>query len=168
MSAPGRKSSGVDVYSYGMIAASTLHLLSQPFPPAEGYAEIRDTLRMTGGEALNSWLVLRRLGLSVRLDGNWIGDDPGGKRLFRCIRQAGIDTKLLRMRRGYAGASEVVFADSIGRTVFGNYIRINLTTRKWNIPRKRDLAGARVASIDPFFRGESVRAAQCAVEMGIP
>jgi sugar/nucleoside kinase (ribokinase family) len=151
-----------------MLAASTLHLLSQPFPPSEGYAEIRETLQMTGGEALNSSLVLHRLGLSVRLDGNWLGDNPGGRRLLKYLRQASIDTGLLRIRKGYAGAEEVVCADSTGRTVFGNYLRINLTSRQWNIPRKSDLAGARVANIDPFFREESVLAAHHAVRLGIP
>lgn len=168
MSPLRKKHSGVDVYSFGMIASSTLHLLSQPFPPAEGYAEIQDTLEMTGGEALNSSLVLRRLGLSVRLDGNWLGDNAGGKRLLRLLRQVSIETGLLRIRKGYAGAQEVVFADASGRTVFGNYVRINLTSRQWNIPRKSDLGGARIANIDPFFREESALAAQYAVRLGIP
>lgn len=68
-----------DVYAHGVIAACKLHLLRQPFPPPESFAEIRGTYAMTGGEVLNSSIVLSRLGLRVLLDGNWIGDTPEGR-----------------------------------------------------------------------------------------
>jgi sulfofructose kinase len=164
----GRKVRSTDVYAYGMVAASTLHLLSMPFPAPEGYAEIRSTHAMTGGEALNSALVLARLGLRVRLDGNWVGDNSAGQSLLALLRRTSIDSSLLRVKKSYAGAEEVVFSDAAGRTIFGNYVRINLTTRQWNVPRFGDLAGAGAASIDPFFRGESEQAAQFAVRLGIP
>jgi sugar/nucleoside kinase (ribokinase family) len=57
----------LDVYAYGVIASSTLHLLSQPLPQPDGYAEIAQIHFMTGGEALNSAIVLSRLGLRVQL-----------------------------------------------------------------------------------------------------
>lgn len=41
-----------DVYAYGVIASSELHLLSMAFPSPDGYAEIAETHIMTGGEAL--------------------------------------------------------------------------------------------------------------------
>jgi sugar/nucleoside kinase (ribokinase family) len=168
MPLPRRKTNSVDVYAYGMLAASTLHLLSQPFPASEGYGEIRATHAMTGGEALNSSLVLSRLGLRNRLDGNWIGDNPGGKSLLGILRKTSIDVSRLRVKKGYTGAEEVVFSDAAGRTIFGNYIRINSTTRQWNIPKLRDVAGARAANIDPFFGKESEQAARYAVRLGIP
>jgi len=92
-----------DVYAYGVIASSELHLLSMPFPSPDGYAEIAESHFMTGGEALNSAIVLSRLGLSVRLDGNWIGDTPAGERLLATIHRYGIDAQRLRVKEGFAG-----------------------------------------------------------------
>jgi sulfofructose kinase len=164
----GSRARSIDIYAYGMLAASTLHRLSEPFPVAEGYGEILSTQTMTGGEALNSALVLARLGWRVRLDGNWIGDNRGGKELLAFLRRSTLDISRVRVKKGYAGAEEVVFSGPDGRTIFGNYIRVTWTTRQWNIPNAGDLNGARAACIDPFFRGESERAARLAVRLGIP
>ena len=158
----------LDVYAYGVIASSTLHLLSQPFPPPDGYAEIAQTHFMTGGEALNSAIVLSRLGLRVQLDGNWIGDTPEGEHLLATIRGYGIDARRLRVKKGLSGVREVVFSDQQSRTIFGNYIDLLFSTRKWNIPKKVDLASARIVCVDPPFGDESALVGKYAVELGIP
>ena len=67
-----------DVYSYGVVSSSTLYGLRGAFPEPEGYAEINDVRYMTGGEAANSSVVLSRLGVRVKLDGNCLGTDDGG------------------------------------------------------------------------------------------
>jgi sugar/nucleoside kinase (ribokinase family) len=157
-----------DVYAYGVIATSTLHLLSQPFPQPDGYAEIAQTHFMTGGEALNSAIVLSRLGLRVQLDGNWIGDTPEGERLLATIQRYAIDTKRLRVKKGFSGVREVVFSDQQTRTIFANYIDLLFSTRKWNIPKKVDLASARIVCVDPPFGDESALVGRYAVELGIP
>ena len=157
-----------DVYAYGVIASSELHLLSMPFPPPDGYAEIAETHFMTGGEALNSALVLSRLGVSVQLDGNWIGDTPAGERLLATIRRYGIDAQRLRVENGFAGVREIVFSDERSRTIFGNYIDLLSTTRKWNIPQKADLARAQIVCVDPPFQAESALVGTYAVELGVP
>ncbi len=157
-----------DVYAYGVIAASTLHLLKQPFPTADGYAEIAQSYAMTGGEALNSAIVLSRLGASVQLDGNWLGDTDEGRRLLETIQGYGIDTRRLKIQKGYGGVHEIVFSDEHSRTIFGNYIDLLFTTRKWNIPRKADIARARLACIDPSFQAESELAGSYATQLGIP
>ena len=157
-----------DVYAYGVIASSELHLLSMPFPLPDNYAEIAETHFMTGGEALNSAIVLSRLGLSVQLDGNWIGDTPAGERLLATIRRYGIDTQRLNVMKGFAGVREIVFSDERSRTIFGNYVELLSTTRKWNIPQKADLAKARIVCVDPPFQAESALVGTYAVELGIP
>lgn len=157
-----------DVYAYGVIAASTLHLLSQPFPPSEGYAEIERTYPMTGGEALNSSIVLSRLGLRVLLDGNWIGDTAEGRWLLETIQGYKIDARRLRARKGYSGVREVVFSDVRSRTIFGTYVDLLSGRRKWNIPRKADLAKAKIVCVDPPFRDESLLVGRYATELGIP
>jgi sugar/nucleoside kinase (ribokinase family) len=157
-----------DVYAYGVISSSTLHLLNLPFPTSDGYAEIAQTLTMTGGEALNSSIVLSRLGISVLLDGNWIGDTVDGRRLLERINTYNIDTSRLTVKEGYEGVREIVFSDEHTRTIFGNYIDLLTTTRKWNIPRKEDVQLAQVVCVDPPFGDESVLVGQYATEAGIP
>ena len=158
----------LDVYAYGVIASSTLHLLSQPFPQPDGYAEIAQTYFMTGGEALNSAIVLSRLGLRVQLDGNWMGDTPEGERLLATIQHYKIDTKRLGVKKGFSGVREVVFSDQQSRTIFGNYIDLLFSTRKWNIPKKVDLARAWIVCVDPPFHNESALVGKYALELGIP
>lgn len=159
-----------DVYAYGVISSSTLHLLSQPFPAPDGYAEIVETHAMTGGEALNSSIVLSRLGagVSVFLDGNWIGDTPEGQQLLERIRSYQIDARRLRVEQGYVGVREIVFSDNHSRTIFGNYVDLQETTRKWNIPRKEDIAQAKLVMVDPPFGEESALVGQYASALGIP
>ncbi len=157
-----------DVYAYGVISSSSLHLISQPFPPPDGYAEITQSYLMTGGEALNSSIVLSRLGLRVLLDGNWIGDTPDGKALLALIQSFNIDSHRLRIKQGYSGVREIVFSDDQSRTIFGNYVDFLGPGRKWNIPRKSDLAKARMVCVDPPYREESNRVGQYAAELGIP
>lgn len=157
-----------DVYAYGVIAASELHLLTMPFPTPDGYAEIAESHFMTGGEALNSAIVLSRLGVSVQLDGNWIGNTPAGERLLATIRSYAIDAQRLRVQPGFAGVREIVFSDERNRTIFGNYVDLLSTTRKWNIPQKDDVARARMVCVDPPFQAESALVGAYAVELGIP
>jgi sugar/nucleoside kinase (ribokinase family) len=157
-----------DVYAYGVIASSELHLLNMPFPSPDGYAEIAESHFMTGGEALNSAIVLSRLGLSVQLDGNWIGDTAAGERLLATIHGYGINAQRLQIKERFAGAREIVLSDEQSRTIFGNYIDLLSTTRKWNIPQKADLAKVRIVCVDPPFQAESALVGTYAVELGVP
>ena len=157
-----------DVYAYGVIASSTLHLLAQPFPQADGYAEVSQTFAMTGGEALNSAIVMRRLGLSVRLDGNWLGDTADGRFLLDMIRELGIDAKRLTVESNGVGAREVVISDNNSRTIFGNYIELLNSGRKWNVPRAADINAARMVCVDPPFGEESAAVGQIAETAGVP
>jgi len=160
--------SSYNVYAYGMIASSTLHILRKSFPAPDGYAEIAQTYSMTGGEALNSSIVLSQLGQRVFLDGTWIGDNPNGRTLLETIRKYEIDTNRLRVKKKYAGVNEIVFSDEHSRTIFGNYIDVLFTSRQWNIPRKADISQARIVCIDPFFHDESMLVARYASELKIP
>lgn len=157
-----------DVYAYGVISSSTLHLLSLPFPAPDAYAEIAQTLQMTGGEALNSSIVLSRLGLRVLLDGNWIGATPDGRQLLKRMQTYQIDTRRLKVKKGWVGVREIVFSDENSRTIFGNYIDLLTPPRKWNIPRKEDLQCARVVCVDPPFQAESALVGRWAAELGKP
>lgn len=157
-----------DVYAYGVIASSTLHVLEDSFPASDGYAEVSRTYPMTGGEALNSAIVMSRLGLSVRLDGNWLGGDDEGRQLRNRIEGFGIDAERLAFGKDGAGAREVVISDTKTRTIFGNYVALLSSGRQWNQPEEEDVAAARIVCVDPPFGAESLRVGQLALAAGVP
>ena len=82
--------SDFDVYIYGMTVLSTIHLLKGKFPAADGYQEIVQTYVMPGGEAANGAVVLKNLGVSVRLDGCLMGELTA-KPLTEYFKARGID-----------------------------------------------------------------------------
>lgn len=155
------------VYAYGVVSSSTLYRIRDTFPPPEGYAEIEDYEHMTGGEAANSSIVLSRLGVSVKLDGNWLGDDENGQRTKALLSRYQIDTSRLPLREGYRGVQEVVFAAAGTRTIFGTYGRL-LEDADWNMPRETDITRARVVCLDPFFARPAAQVAEIAFDSGIP
>jgi len=63
------------VYAYGIIMPSSLLMIEGKFPKPDHYAEVNQIYIMTGGEACNSSIVLAKLGVSVILDGLWLGDN---------------------------------------------------------------------------------------------
>lgn len=159
--------SDYDIYSYGVVAASTLYTIKGSFPAAEGYGEIEAVQHMTGGEAANSSMVLARLGAKVKLDGSWLGDDESGARTRKFLDGCGIDTTRLFLNPDSGGTREVVFAAGGTRTIFGTYGRL-LEAGNWNAPVAADVLGAKVICLDPFFGDESMRVAVLGSEAGIP
>ncbi|MDJ0918389.1 MAG: PfkB family carbohydrate kinase [Woeseiaceae bacterium] len=156
-----------EVYAYGVVSSSTLYRIKGKFPQAQGYAEIEDVHHMTGGEATNSSIVLSRLGVSVKLDGNWLGADSSGERTRAILSDFGIDTSRLPLRKDYVGVQEVVVADADSRTIFGTYGRL-LEKAEWNEPVADDIVGAAVVCLDPFFVEQATRAAKIAFDADVP
>jgi sugar/nucleoside kinase (ribokinase family) len=156
-----------DVYSYGVVSSSTLYGIRDAYPSAEGYAEIKDIQHMVGGEAANSSIVLSRLGVKVRLDGNWLGDNESGQRTKELLSGHGIDTSRLPLKSGFRGVQEAVIAAQDTRTIFGTYGQL-LEGGSWNEPVEQDITSAKVVSLDPFFADPARRAAQIAFNAGIP
>lgn len=156
-----------DVYAFGVISASTICRVRGAFPGPEGYAEIDSIDHATGGEAANSSLVLARLGLRVKLDGCWLGDDDAGRRTKALLDAERIDTSRLPLREDVDSVQEVVFAAEGTRTIFGSYCRLQ-ETRHWNAPDADDVASAGVLCLDPFLGAESRRAAELASMSGKP
>ncbi len=155
------------VYAYGVVSSSTLYSIRDPFPSPEGYAEIGDCRHLVGGEAANSSIVLSRLGVPVKLDGNWLGADDNGQRTKALLSDYQIDTSRLPLREGYKGVQEVVFSAAGTRTIFGTYGRL-LEAADWNMPQELDVTQAKVVCLDPFFEVPASRVAETAFNSGIP
>jgi len=100
-----------NAYAYGMISHSTVYLLRSDFgfPKPNMYAEIADTLPSIGGKAANSAIVLSRLGLSTKLDGNWLPTRFAAD-IREVLARYGIDVTRLTDSDEF-GTDEIVIAD---------------------------------------------------------
>jgi sugar/nucleoside kinase (ribokinase family) len=154
-----------DVYLYGMIAASTVHVLdlNLKFPKPNCYAEISQTLPSIGGEAANSAIMLSKLGVKTKLDGNWLGEENAEK-ILTILGSLDIDVSRLTVTTKYRGAEEIVIADRTSRTVFGNYAALHAGEKQWNTPHEADVQAAKYVSLDPYFRQESVEVAKICMD----
>jgi len=99
-----------DVYSFGVIASSSLYLLDGNYPARSGYAEFLNKYRNIGGEAANTSIVLARLGVNVKLDGNWINPDEDAKFLQEVFNQHDIDISRISLR-SCKGPKEMLVVD---------------------------------------------------------
>jgi sugar/nucleoside kinase (ribokinase family) len=149
-----------DVYSYGVISSSTLYLLKDQYPDKSGYAEIEKIYKNIGGEAANTSIVLSRLGLSVKLDGNWINPDDDAVLLQDVFNQHKIDISRISFQK-CQGPKEMLVVDSTSRTIFGTYAQLS-KEKSWNNPKEADIQNAKVISLDPFFSQASLQVAEYA------
>lgn len=156
------------VYCFGHVSTGVILRLKMPYPQPDGYAEVAETLENHAGEATGTALVLARLGVSVALEGNWIGDTPACRRTLEFLRSRGIDVSGLVVRPGYAGVNEVVVSDGHTRTVFGRYIDLLFTTPQWEQPDAAKIRAAQIVSVDPAFGETTIAVARVAKAAGKP
>lgn len=151
-----------DVYAYGVIASSTLYLLEADFPAKSGYAEFVKKYKNIGGEAANSALVLARLGLKVKLDGNWINPDEDADFLKNVFNDNQVNITSVSFRN-CSGPKEMLVVDTNSRTIFGTYGQLS-QEKSWNMPREADIANASLVCLDPFFENASLQVVEAAVK----
>jgi len=157
-----------DVYLYGMISASTVYVLDENFlyPPANQYAEINKMLPSVGGEAVNSAIMLSKLGLSTKLDGNWL-NPKNAPTIIEILNLFQIDISRLTVKEG-CGTEEIVITDRESRTVFGNYASFHSGEKQWNTPVEDDIINSKIVALDPYFKVEAPMVARWCVEHGKP
>jgi sugar/nucleoside kinase (ribokinase family) len=152
-----------DVYLYGMISPSTVYVLDEEFvyPKPNEYAEIEKSLPSVGGEAVNSAIMLSKLGVRTKLDGIWLNQSHAGK-VMSLLKPFGIDVSRITIK-SEGGTMEIVIADRTSRTVFGNYVRFHAGEKQWNEPQEQDIRQARMIVLDPYLRETSMQVAQLCV-----
>ncbi len=157
-----------DIYLYGMISASVVYVLDKNFmfPRPNDYAEIGKSYQSIGGEAVNSAIMLSKLGLKTKLDGNWLNPKHAGG-IKNLLSPFDIDISRLKTKKDH-GTEEIVITDRNSRTIFGNYASFHNGAKQWNDPDETDICEASMVSIDPFFRKESLTAAQICVKNNKP
>ncbi len=157
-----------DVYLYGHVSTGIIVRIQGRYPEPDGYGEIVETLDNHCGEATGSAIVLARLGASVVLEGNWIGDTPACRGTVKFLESRGIDCSGLVVKPGYQGATEITISDGESRTVFGRYIDLLTTTRQWEMPNIARIEEAQVVCVDPSFGEATLAVARAAKSAGKP
>ncbi|MBN2305410.1 MAG: carbohydrate kinase family protein [Anaerolineae bacterium] len=156
------------VYVYGMTVLSTIHQLKGPYPAANTYQEIQQTFVMPGGEGANCAVVLRNLGVRVRLDGCFLGDltrEP----LLTYFGARDIDCSRLTHQADFPGWRDIVLCDGDSRTVFGWFGQLLFGDENlWTPPCEESIRAARYVALDPFFRDASAQVAEWCVKHNTP
>lgn len=149
-----------DVYIYGMTVLSTIHLLKGKFPEPDAYREIQETFVMPGGEAANCAIVLSNLGVSVSLDGCYLGEQTE-KPLLQYLGDRNIDCSNMTREAGFDGWRDIVFCDGEHRTVFGWFVANLFGERRlWTMPSEAAVEKAKCVALDPFFGEQSAQVAE--------
>ena len=157
-----------EAYLFGQVLGTHSFLLKDGFLQPDEYAEIAETYFLPGGETGTAATVLDALGVPVRMDGTWIGTEVAPMlKAFYAGRQ--VDLSPLYFRPDDPGVMDYVVIAGLARSPMGRFQALfSSGERWWNIPKEEDIAGCRAAAVDPFFGGESVRAAEICVRLGIP
>lgn len=155
------------VYAYGIITPSSLLMIEGNFPKPDYYAEVKQIYKMTGGEACNTSIVLAKLGVSVSLDGLWLGDNVKALDLLDFLQKRKINTELINVKKGFQNVEETVIADQKTRTIFANYGLLYQGNRLWNLPNKEMIHSSSVVCLDPFLGDESREVAKVCNEQNI-
>jgi len=157
-----------DVYLFGQILGTHSFLLRDGFLKPDEYAEIEAKYFLPGGETGTAATVLNSLGISVRMDGTWIGTEVAPM-LREFYAGTEVDLSLLHYPEDTAGVMDYVVIAGLVRSPMGRFQTLfSSGERWWNIPKEEDVAGCKVAAIDPFFGEATMRAAEICRKLGVP
>ena len=156
------------VYLFGQVLGTHSFLLKDGFLRPDEYAEIKEQYFLPGGETGTAATVLDALGVPVRMDGTWIGAEvaPMLKAFYADKR---VDLSPLRFVKDIPGVMDYVVIAGLVRSPMGRFQALfSSGERWWNVPKEEDIRGCKAAAIDPFFRDESLRAAEICGRLGVP
>ncbi len=157
-----------EVYLFGQVLGTHSFLLKDGFLQPDEYAEIRAQYFLPGGETATAATVLDSLGVSVRMDGTWIGTEVAPM-LQAFYRDKQVDLSPLHLWEDDPGVMDYVVIAGTVRSPMGRFQALFSTGRRWwSIPREEDIAGCKAAAIDPFFGDESLRAMEICLRQDIP
>lgn len=157
-----------DAYLFGQILGTHSFLLKDGFLKPDEYAEIQAQYFLPGGETGTAATVLNALGVSVRMDGTWIGTEVAPM-LQAFYKDKQVDLLPLRLWEDDPGIMDYVVIAGLVRSPMGKFQALFSTGRRWwSIPREEDITGCRAAAIDPFFGTESLLAMEICRHHSIP
>ena len=157
-----------DVYLFGQVLGTHSFLLKDGFLQPDEYAEIKEQYFLPGGETGTAATVLSSLGVSVRMDGTWIGTEVGPM-LKAFYADKRVDLSPLHFRTDDPGVMDYVVIAGLARSPMGKFQALFSSGKRWwSIPREEDIAGCKAAAIDPFFGEETLLAAEICRRRCIP
>ena len=156
-----------DVYLFGQVLGTHSFLLRDGFLQPDEYAEIAEKYFLPGGETGTAATVLASLGVSVRMDGTWIGKEVAPV-LKAYYADRSVDLSSMTFTDEPGVMDYVVIADLV-RSPMGRFQTLFATGKRWwSIPKEADIAGCKAAAVDPFFREESLLAAELCSRNKVP
>lgn len=157
-----------DAYLYGQILGSHSFLLKGGFLRPDEYSEIDEQYFLPGGETGTAATVLSSLGVSVRMDGTWIGTKVAPM-LDSFYADKSVDLSHLTYTQDDEGVMDYIVIAGTVRSPMGRFQTLFSSGKRWwGIPKKEDIEGCRAAAIDPYFGEESLLAAKICVDLHIP
>ncbi len=156
-----------EVYLFGQVLGTHSFLLKDGFLQPDEYADISAQYFLPGGETGTAATVLNALGICSRVDGTWIGTEvaPMLKAFYADKR---VDLSALTFT-DEPGVMDYVVIAGLVRSPMGRFQTLFGTGKRWwGIPKEEDIAGCKAAAVDPYFREESLRAAELCRKHGVP
>ena len=157
-----------DAYLYGLITATNSFLVKGDFLIPDSYSELSEKYRLPGGETGACATMLAALGVNVKMDGNHIGKNVAAL-IKKFYEERNIDISSLCFDLNYDGLEDYVVIGSGTTASFGTTYDFHRNGEKrWNIPKEGDVAGCKVAAIDPYFEDGTEAAAELCNYYGKP
>ena len=157
-----------EAYLFGQVLGTHSFLLKDGFLQPDEYAEIGAQYFLPGGETGTAATVLDALGVSVRMDGTWIGTEVAPM-LQAFYRDKQVDLSPLRIWEDDPGVMDYVVIAGLVRSPMGRFQTLFATGKRWwSIPQEKDIMDCRAAAIDPFFGEETLLAMDICRRHSIP
>ncbi len=157
-----------EVYLFGQVLGTHSFLLKDGFLQPDEYAEIKDRYFLPGGETGTAATVLDSLGVSVRMDGTWIGTEVAPM-LKKFYADKNVDLSPLNFEWDDPGVMDYVVIAGLVRSPMGRFQTLFSTGKRWwSVPCEEDIAECKAAGIDPFFGDETRLAAELCIKHHIP
>lgn len=159
---------GYDVYLHGQILGTHSFLLKGEFVQPDEYAEIKKKYFLPGGETGTAATVLASLGAHVKMDGTHIGTQVAPL-LKEFYKGKSVDLSSLYFEPEYEGLMDYVIIAGLVRSPMGFFQALYESGEKrWNMPKEEDIAGCKVAGIDPYFQEATQAVAELCVKYHKP
>ena len=109
-----------DVYLFGQVLGTHSFLLKDGFLKPDEYSEIEAKYFLPGGETGTAATVLDSLGVSVRMDGTWIGTEVATM-LKDFYANKSVDLSLLNFVQDDPGVMDYVVIAGLARSPMGRF-----------------------------------------------
>ena len=157
-----------EVYLFGQILGTHSFLLKDGFLQPDEYSEIGAQYFLPGGETGTAATVLDSLGVSVKMDGTWLGTEVAPM-LKEFYANKKVDLSSVNYWNDDPGVMDYVVIAGLVRSPMGRFQTLFAEGKRWwSIPKEEDIAGSKAAAIDPFFGEETKLAAELCVKHSVP